>query len=56
MSPILQSLIGITLFFVIEVVQIELIQRKYAKKCGYDCSACKNWKCFSHYCAEKRKE
>lgn len=55
MNPLIQAIIGITLFTVIDIVQIELIQRKYAKKCGFDCSTCKNWKCFSHYCAGKRK-
>lgn len=31
------------------------ISKKEAKKCGYDCEKCGNWKCFYHYC-KKQKE
>lgn len=27
----------------------------YSKKCGYDCSKCKDWHCNAHYCAKKRE-
>ena len=27
-----------------------------AKKCKYDCSKCKNWRCYKNYCDRKRDE
>ena len=54
MNPIAQAFIGITLFAIWEAIITEYTQRKYAKKCGYNCEICKNWKCQVHYCKKKR--
>lgn len=56
MSPFAQAIIGMTLFTIIDFIQNKYTQRKYAKKCGYNCEICKNWKCFVKYCEEKREE
>ncbi|MCI8999553.1 MAG: hypothetical protein HFJ26_01135 [Clostridia bacterium] len=32
------------------------ISEKEAKKCGYNCEKCGNWRCFYHYCTKKREE
>lgn len=32
------------------------ISKSYAKKACYDCSKCKNWRCFYYYCKGKREE
>ena len=56
MSPFAQAIIGMTLFTIIEIVTTEYTQRKYAKKCGYNCETCKNWKCSVKYCEKKRKD
>lgn len=31
-------------------------QRRYGKKCNYDCSKCKSWDCPNHECLKHRGE
>ena len=56
MSPFVQAIIGMTIFTIIDFIQTEYTQRKYAKKSGYNCETCKNWKCWVKYCEKKREE
>ena len=40
----------------LDLVIDTLFQAYDAKKCNYDCSKCKNWRCYSNYCKRKRGE
>ena len=56
MSPFAQAIVIITLFTVIDIITDIYNERRYAKKSGYNCATCKNWKCCKHYCDRKREE
>lgn len=44
------------LVFAIIDISINLFMEYYcAKKCKYDCSKCKNWRCYKNYCDRKRE-
>lgn len=55
MSSFMQSLVVVGFGFIC-YLGLDLLKHRNAKKCNYDCSLCKNWDCFAHDCAEKRKE
>lgn len=40
----------------LDILLDNLFQNIEAKKCNYDCSKCKNWRCYSNYCKRKRGE
>ena len=56
LSSLVDAIIGISLFAITDMITDKITQEKYAKKCGYNCKICKNWKCHGKYCERKRKE
>lgn len=46
--------LGITFYFLIDLITNHLTERRYSRKCGYDCYKCRNWKCSFHHCNRKR--
>lgn len=55
MNDFLIFLVGIIGLFLADMM-VTFIKKREIKRCNYDCSKCKNWDCWSSYCAEKRKE
>lgn len=47
---------GSILQCIYDIFAVNRLGEKCAKKAGYDCSKCENWKCFYYYCERKRKE
>lgn len=39
----------------LDMVVLDFIHIRNAKKCNYDCSKCKNWDCMTSYCDKKRR-
>lgn len=56
MNPFAEAIIGIIVFTIGDIIMIEFMQKRDAKKSGYNCETCKNWKCWVKYCEKKRKE
>lgn len=49
-------IIGCLFWFIQDTLLFYLTSVICAKKCGYDCSKCKDWHCNAHYCNEKRNK
>lgn len=47
-------ILGSILECIYDIFITNRISKNEAKKCNYDCSTCNNWRCFYHYCSEKR--
>lgn len=46
-----------TLFCTIyDIILFKMTEKKYAKKCNYDCSKCKCWSCRYFKCSYERKK
>ncbi len=47
---------GSILQCIYDIFIINRLSEKEAKKANYDCSKCKNFRCFYHYCSQKRRK
>ena len=48
--------IGSFLAMLYEIFVTHRLSESDAKKANYDCTKCKNWKCYYYYCKRKREE
>lgn len=49
-------IIAILIFGTVDICIDFLMQRYCIKKCNFDCSKCRNWRCYKHWCDKKRSE
>lgn len=52
----IKYLVFILVMGTIDIVTDFICQWYCANKCKYDCSKCRNWRCYKHYCDKKRSD